>query len=196
MSRIRLWDENWECLYDSETSDLTPEEFMADHDWLNFREDWDTDTRITGRLVKEHGKVQRRTDAAYLTKVMMTPNPLLAREYEFDDPSPWRLSPAPEPFPRPNPVDAINRTVSLQWQAESREAWERAEKVIFSAIVPQLRALGEAIANAKPHLDALTRALDDDQPAPPRADGKPHPPRPSHRPPMWAHDPTRSRRKR
>lgn len=196
--RIRLWDENWECVYDSDTSDLTPEQFMVDHDWLNMSEDRNGG-RKTGRLVNTDGQIDWHENPDYLRKIMNAPNPLLAPEYQFDNQSLWSLAAAPDPFPRQAGtirVDAINRRIALHWPAESREAWERAEKLIFGGIVSQLRALGEAIAKAKPDLDALALALDDDQPPPPRADGKPHPPRPTRNPPMWAHDPTKSRRRR
>jgi hypothetical protein len=203
VSRIRLWDQGWNCLYDSHTSDLTPEQFMADHDWLNFSEDLDIGTRTTGRMTNVDGKIVRETDFAHLRKILTYPNPLFAEHWTLEDdpfdPSAWGLSAAPEPFPHLTgtpKVDAINRDIALQFQAQSREAWDRFERALVDGLTPHFKALAEAIAKAKPQLDALALVLDDDQPPPPRADGKPHPPKPSRKPPMWAHDPTRSRRKR
>lgn len=182
--RIRLWDENWECVYDSDTSDLTPEQFMVDHDWLNMSEDRNGDR-----------KIDWHENPDYLRKIMNAPNPLLAPEYQFDNQSPWSLTAAPNPFPRqtgPIEVDEINRQIPL----ESGEAWAQLTRLFGEALGPHFKAMAEAIAKAAPVREDIARAIDPDIPPPPRADGKPQPPRPSRKPPMWAQDPTKSRRRR
>ena len=65
------------------------------------------------------------------------------------------------------------------------------------AITPALQQIGDAWRAATPQLRALAEAVDPDfDSRPARADGRPHPPRPSSTPPMWSVNPTQTRRRR
>lgn len=68
---------------------------------------------------------------------------------------------------------------------------------LAKAITPALRRIGDAWREAMPALTSIAEAVDPDfDSRPARVDGRPHPPRPSSTPPMWAVNPAQTRRRR
>lgn len=78
--RTRLWDEQFNLLYDSATDPRTVEEFMVDHQWLTVTQDYADGSwrnRQGGRLVKtSDGSLEFHSAREYLQYIVANPIPV------------------------------------------------------------------------------------------------------------------------
>ncbi|MCK0174791.1 hypothetical protein [Mycolicibacterium sp. F2034L] len=76
--RTRLWDNNWNLLYDSDTDPRTPEQYLRDQALAeaNFTVDND-DARVSGRVTRdENDAFQAATHLYLLERIAVPPNPI------------------------------------------------------------------------------------------------------------------------
>jgi hypothetical protein len=75
--RIRLWDANWQCVYDSDASDLTFDEYMelSSAAWVNATRDIGG-TRWSGRVTRTpEGEWEWHRDDEYFKHIKAWVNP-------------------------------------------------------------------------------------------------------------------------